>query len=120
MMSSFAGFISSILLHWWIVMIVCVLGVTATCVWGFESDTSRSKRVEQKKTKEVRALASKISSYAQNVHQRFPSGDVIVSERDLAEQLGKNPVVVATALNILSIERKAHRTRLKGYWKLNV
>jgi hypothetical protein len=32
------------------------------------------------------------------VHQRYPTGDVVVSEHDLAEQLRKRPDTVATAL----------------------
>ena len=36
-----------------------------------------------------------------NLHQRYPTGDVIVSERDLAEELRKRPDAVITALNLL-------------------
>ena len=48
--------------------------------------------------KELRTLADKISTYGRKVHQRYPTGDVVVSERDLAEQLRKRPDAVATAL----------------------
>jgi hypothetical protein len=34
---------------------------------------------------------SAISTYAQTVRQQFPTGDVVVSERDLAAQLRKRP-----------------------------
>ena len=54
------------------------------------------------------------------VHQRYPTGDVIVCERDLAEQLRKRPDAVAIALNLLLSEQKVQRAPLRGYWKLNV
>src|SRR6266568_4372154 len=75
------------------------LGIAAICLRVLESDESRAKRAERNKKKELRSLAQRISSYGQDVHQRYPSGDVIVSERDLAEELRKRPDAVATALN---------------------
>ena len=53
-------------------------------------------------------------------HQCYPTGDVVVSERDLAEQLRKHPDIVATALNLLLGEQKVQKAPLSGYWKLNV
>lgn len=49
-----------------------------------------------------------------------PTGNVIVSESDLAEQLKKSPEAFATALNLLFIELKVPRATLPGYWKLNM
>jgi DNA-binding GntR family transcriptional regulator len=72
------------------------------------------------KNKELRLLSERISSYGHTVHQRYPTGDVIVSERDLAEQLRKRSDAVATALNLLLSEPKVQRAPLRGYWKLNV
>ena len=80
---------------------------------------ARAKRAEQKKRKELQSLAERISSYGRTVHKRYPSGDVIVSERDLAEQLRKRPDAVVTALNLLLNEQKVQRAPLNGYWKLN-
>jgi hypothetical protein len=84
-----------------------------------ETQEAKTRRSEQRKQKELRVLAARISSYAQSVHQQFPSGDVVVSERDLAEQLRKRPDAVVTALNLLLNERKVQRAPLGGYWKLN-
>ena len=81
---------------------------------------ARAKRAERNKKKELRSLAERISSYGHGVHQRYPSGDVIVSERDLAEEFRKRPDVVITALNLLLNEQKVQRAPLSGYWKLNV
>jgi DNA-binding GntR family transcriptional regulator len=72
-----------------------------------------------KRQKELRSLAQRISTYAQTVRQQFPTGDVVVSERDLAEQLGKRPDAVAIALNLLLNEQKVQRAPLNGYWRLN-
>ena len=79
------------------------------------------RRCEQRNRKEeLRALADRISTYGRKVHQQYPTGDVVVSERDLAEQLRKRPDTVATALNLLLGEQKVQKAPLSGYWKLNV
>jgi len=52
--------------------------------------------------------------YARDVHQRFPTGDVVVSERDLAEQLRKRPEAIVTALNLLLYEQKVQRAPLSS------
>jgi DNA-binding GntR family transcriptional regulator len=67
-----------------------------------------------------RTLADTIARYGRKVHQRYPTGDVVVSEHDLAEQLRKHPDVVATALNLLLGEQRVQKAPLSGYWKLNV
>jgi DNA-binding GntR family transcriptional regulator len=69
---------------------------------------------------ELRSLAERISRYGHTIHQRYPTGDVIVSEREVAEQLRKRPDAVITALNLLLNERKVQEAPLRGYWKLNV
>jgi hypothetical protein len=107
-------------LRWWITLIISALGIIALCLRAFESDGVRAKRAERNKKKELGSLAERISSYGQGIHQRYPSGDVIVSERDLAEELRKRPDAVITALKLLLNEQKAQRAPLSGYWKLNV
>ncbi len=67
-----------------------------------------------------RNRSDRISTYGRKVHQQYPTGDVVVSERDLAEQLRKRPDTVATALNLLLGEQKVQKAPLSGYWKLNV
>ena len=107
-------------LRWWVALIISVLGIAAICIRAFETEDSRTRRAERNKKKELRSLAERISSYGQGVHQRYPSGNVIVSERDLAEQLRKRPDAVVTALTLLLNEQKVQRATLSGYWKLNV
>jgi hypothetical protein len=94
-------------------------GATTICLRVLETDETRAKRAERNKRKGLQSLAERISSYGRTVHERYPTGDVIVSERDLAEQLRKRPDTVATALNLLLNEQKVQRAPLNGYWKLN-
>jgi hypothetical protein len=108
--------------HWGTsAMIACTLGIAAVaCKRCLETDKARAERGRRKKERELRAVADKISLYGRKVHHRFPTGEVVVCERDLAEELRKRPDLVATALNVLLGERKAQRAPLSGYWKLNV
>ena len=80
---------------------------------GLESGGVRAKCAERNMKKELRLSAERISSYGHTVHQRYPTGDVIVSELDLAQQLRKRPNAVATALNLLLNEQKVQR--VTGY-----
>jgi hypothetical protein len=111
---------SSMPLRWWVALIISALGIAAICIRAFETEEAQTRRVDRTKKKELRSLADRISSYGQTVHQRYPTGDVIVSEGDLAEQLRKRPDAVSTALNLLLSEQKVQRATLSGYWKLNV
>jgi hypothetical protein len=97
-----------------------LVGIAATCRWCLETDEVRDQRAHQRNKKELRALVDKISTYGRNVHHRYPTGDVVISERDLAEQLRKRPDSVATALDLLLGEQKVQKAPLSGYWKLNV
>ena len=101
-------------------MVAGVVGIAATCRWYLETEEARGQRAQRKTKKELRALADRISTYGCNVHHRYPTGDVVVSERDLAEQLRQRPDTVATALNLLLGEQKVQRAPLNGYWKLNM
>jgi hypothetical protein len=121
MINSLARIPSWIALHWKGGAVVAgVVGIAATCRWCLETDEVRGQRAQRRNKKELRALADKISSYGRNVHHRYPTGDVVVSEGDLAEQLRRRPDSVATALDLLLGEQKVQRAPLSGYWKLNV
>jgi hypothetical protein len=117
-MQSFKNILSSVSPQWF-VLIASAVGITAASIRVFESEETKRKRAELKKQKELRSLTESISVYGRTVHQRFPTGDVVVSERDLAEQLRKRPEAVVTALNLLLNEQKVQRAPLNGYWKLN-
>ncbi len=118
-MNFFSDVLLLLTLRWWIVLFVTAVGLAAICRRLVETEKSRTKRAARQKEKELRALTERISVYARDVHQRFPTGDVVVSERDLAVQLRKRPEAVVTALNFLLNEQKVQRVPLSGYWKLN-
>ncbi len=118
-MNFFTAIFSSLSLRWWFLPMPCVLAIAIAGIRGFETDATRKKRADRKRQGELRALTQTISIYARDVHQRFPTGDVVVSERDLAEQLRKRPDAVVTALNLLLNDQKVQRAPLSGYWKLN-
>jgi len=101
-------------------VLACAVGIAAACRICLETEQAKLQRAERNRKKELRTLADRISTYGRNVHQRYPTGDVVVSERDLAEQLRKRPDAVATALNVLLGEQRVQRGPLSGYWKLNV
>ena len=113
------GIFPSLPLRWWVVLLVSALGIVAIGLRILETGSARAKRAERKKKNELRLLADKISVYGSSVHQRFPTGDVIVGEQDLALQLRKRPDSVVIALNLLLNEQKVQRAPLNGYWKLN-
>ena len=118
-MQSFKSILSFLSAQWWCVLLASVMGIVAASFRAFESEGSKVKRAGLKKQKELRSLAQRISTYGRTVHQQFPTGDVVVSERDLAEQLRKRPEIVVIALNLLLNEQKVQRAPLNGYWKLN-
>jgi len=118
-MNVLSGVLSSISPLRWIILTICALGIAAIGVRTLETEKSRTKRAERKRKREIRALTERISTYARAIHQRYPTADVVVSERDLAEQLRKRPEAVVTALNLLLNEQKVQRAPLNGYWRLN-
>ena len=111
--------IVSILPPWTVVVLASIIGIVAACVRVFDSRESKARRAQLKSQKELKVLAEKISVYGRMIHQQYPSGDVVVSERDLADQLRKRPEAVATALNLLLNEQKVQRAPLSGYWKIS-
>jgi hypothetical protein len=121
MMNPFTPVHTWIASYWRIsTVIACAVGIAAACRICLETEQAKVQRAERNRKKELRTLADRISTYGRNVHQRYPTGDVVVSERDLAEQFRKRPDAVATALNILLGERKVQKAPLNGYWKLNL
>jgi len=122
MMNSLTRGFSWVALHWRTsAVIACAaVGIAVTTRRCLETDEARVQREQRNRKKELRAIADKISTYGRKIHQRYPTGDVVVSERDLAEQLRKRPDIVATALNLLLGEQKVQKAPLSGYWRLNV
>ena len=108
--------------HWTMTTVISsTVGLAAfVCIRCLETEDAKVQRIQRKKEREIKVLTEKISTYARNVHKRFPTGDVVVGEKDLAEQLRKHPDAIATALNVLLGQRKVQKAPLSGYWKLNI
>jgi hypothetical protein len=85
-----------------------------------ETKDAKAQRIRRKNEREIKALTERISTYARKVHKRFPTGNVVVGENDLAEQLRKHPDAIATALNVLLGQQKVQKAPLSGYWRLNI
>ena len=85
-----------------------------------KTEPTKVQRAERNRKKELRTLADRISTDGRKIHQRYPTGDVVVNECDLAEELRKCPDAVATALTLLLDEHKVQKAPLNGYWKINV
>ncbi len=120
-MNSFTRVLIGIAPHWRIAAAVAgAVGIAVTCRRCLDTDKARAVRAQRTKEKEARALADRISSYGRKVHRRYPTGDVVVGENDLAAELRKHPDIVGTALNLLLGEQKVQKAPLSGYWKLNV
>src|SRR5690348_9703326 len=92
---------------------VCLTAAVLALRLGREDD-------EQRQKKELEQLAAKIANYARETHQKFPTGDVVVSEEDLAGALHRSPIKVAKALRSLHDQQKVEPAPLAGYWKLNI
>src|SRR5437870_12529273 len=122
MMNSLTRCSTWIALHWRAsAVIACAAdGIASATRRCLETVEARFQREQRNRKEELRALADRISTYGRKVHQQYPTGEVVVSERDLAEQLRKRPDTVATALNLLLGEQKVQKAPLSGYWKLNV
>jgi len=108
--------------HWRIGAAVArAVRIAVTSTQSIEADGTRAERAQrtEEKEKEVRALADKILSYGHSVHRRYPSGEVVVGEDDLAARLRKHRDTVGRALNLLHGEQKVQKAPLSGYWKLN-
>jgi hypothetical protein len=82
-------------------VISCTVGIAALiCMRCLETKDAKAQRIRRKNDREIRVLTERVSTYARNVHKRFPTGDVVVGQNDLAEQLHKHPDAIATALNV--------------------
>lgn len=121
MMNSFTRTILGFASHWKTAAAVAgVVGIAVTCRRCLGTDKARAERARRTRENEIRAVADRISRYGRKVHSRYPTGDVVVGEDDLAAQLRKRPDIIGTALSLLLGEQKVQKAPLSGYWKLNV
>lgn len=120
-MEPLTGMVSWVASRWRIgAVLACGVVLASLYKLSTETDEGRAQRAQRRREDELSRVASKISSYARDVHRRHPDGDVIVSDADLAKQLRKPQEIIANALGLLSDQKKIQRAPLVGYWKLNV
>lgn len=120
-MEPFTGISSWIVSRWRLgAVLACGIAVASLYKLSTETDEVRAQRANQRRENELLRVASKISSYARDIHRRYPDGDVVISDTDLAQQLHKPQELVTTALAILLDQQRVQRAPLAGYWKLNV
>src|SRR5579864_9726220 len=80
MMNPFTPVHTWIASYWRIsTVLACAVGITAACRICLETEQAKLQRAERNRKKELRTLADRISTYGRNVHQRYPTGDVVVS-----------------------------------------
>jgi hypothetical protein len=120
-MDPLTGIYSWIATRWRVgALIACGIAVASLYKLSTETEESRAQKAKQKRETELSRVASQISNYARKIHTRYPTGDVVISDIDLAHQLHKPQEIVAHALSMLSEQKRVQRAPLAGYWKLNV
>jgi hypothetical protein len=97
-----------------------IVGFVTSCRWSLDRKENRGQFIHSRQEKELQSLLKRISKYACEVHKRYPTGEVIVSEADLAMLMRKPPGMISTALNVLLNDKRAQKAPLSGYWKLLV
>ena len=104
--------------HWrGAALVACGVAAIAAFRWTHDRDPERAAQMKEKDTQ---TLAERISKYAHDMQEKYPSGSVVVSEEDLAGALHRTPEKVTKALRLLHSEQKVEPAPLIGYWKLNV
>ncbi len=104
--------------HWrGAALVACGVGAITAWRWSHDKDPERAARMNEK---DLQTLAEKISKYARAVQAKYPTGSVVVSEKDLAGALHRAPEKMTRALGLLHSQQRVERAPLAGYWKLNI
>ena len=104
--------------HWrGAALVACGVAAIAAFRWTPNKDPDRAARMKEQ---DLKALAEKISKYASEMQEKYPTGSVVVSEDDLAGALHRAPEKIVNALRLLHSQQKVERAPLIGYWKLNI
>lgn len=105
----------------WRIGALIVSGLAVACIYkaSTETEEQRAQKAKQKRENELGRVAKQISNYARDLHKRYPSGEIVISDDDLCKQLHKPHELVASALTMLLDQKQVQRAPLAGYWKLN-
>lgn len=69
-------------------LVACGIAAIFTWRWNHDKDPERAA---QTKERDTHTLAKRISKYARDMQERYPTGTVVVSEEDLAGALHRTP-----------------------------
>ena len=105
----------------WRIGALIVSGLAVACIYkaSTETEEQRAQKAKQRRENELSRVAKQISNYARDLHKRYPSGEIVISDDDLCKQLHKPHELVASALTMLLDQKQVQRAPLAGYWKLN-
>jgi hypothetical protein len=94
----------------WRLGAVLACGIVGISIYKLstETDEVRAQRAKRKRENELSRVASKISNYGRDVHRRYPTGDVVISDTDLAKQLHKPEEIIATHLACSRINKRSN------------
>jgi len=106
----------------WRIGAVIASGAAVACLYKLSTETEeqRALKAKQKHEDELNRVAKQISTYARDLHNRYPDGEVVISDTDLAKHLRKPQEVVSSALTLLCDQKQVQRAPLAGYWKLTI
>lgn len=106
----------------WRIGAVIASGLALACLYKLSTETEeqRTLKAKQKHENELSKVAKQISMYARDLHKRYPDGEVVISDNDLAKHLRKSQEVVSSALILLCDQKQVQRAPLAGYWKLTI
>jgi hypothetical protein len=113
--------IVSWLISRWRVGAVIASGLAVACIYKISTETEeqRAQKAKQRRENELSRVAKQISNFARDLHQRYPDGEIVISDDDLSKQLHRPQELVASALTILLEQKQVQRAPLAGYWRLN-
>jgi len=105
----------------WRIGALIASGLAVACIYKVSTETEeqRAQKAKQKRENELSRVAKQISNYALDLHKRYPTGEIVISDDDLCKQLRKPHELVASALAMLLEQKQVQRAPLAGYWKLN-
>jgi hypothetical protein len=106
----------------WRIGALLASGLAVTCVYKIstENKKQRAQKAKLKRERKLSRVAKQISKYAGDLRKQYPTGEVVISDSDLAQQLRKPQELVSSALTLLADQKQVQRAPLAGYWKLNM
>jgi hypothetical protein len=77
-----------------------------------ETEEQRAQKAKLKRERKLSRVAKQISKYAGDLRKQYPTGEVVISDSDLAQQLRKRQEIVPGALTLLADQKQVLRAPL--------